>query len=153
MKHIILLLLSLAIHSLMANEGVDPFNSLQTKDPYKTEKVNTEIWMYTIYPEYPKREELPEDYIPFEKEYDEEMNAMEMEWFRFLQVNGVSFIGVDGSLISISSHCEDSIRPVTVSARHRRTSYFFIKQTPENQEKIIEIFKHYWPTLKAEPVR
>ena len=86
MKKITLLLILCIFSVLTAEEGIDPFTSPPLEIIKKKEAPKLEVWMYTIFEDYPRREAQLSDYKPFLSEYNEEMNATEMEWFRFFQV-------------------------------------------------------------------
>ena len=140
-----LILLSIAlIVSIVSAEKSDSYNP----PPPSPE---SPLWMFTINPDNPLKMKEKNAYSPIE-EYDESMEHWEMSLLRKLQNEGIDFIGVWDSMISIT---EESYYSAGFSfACCYKTSdkvFLFVKQTEENQLKILEYLKRIAP-VKAEPV-
>ncbi|WP_269527275.1 hypothetical protein [Coraliomargarita parva] len=144
MNRVILLLICIISAPLLAEENVDPF--APPADWKLEDKPELTICIYTINRIHSLPKGTPESYKPMD-EYDEEMNQKEMAILRYLQEQGVDFIGIQGSLVCLP----ETSRKATAVMRLQRY-HIIVKQTKENQEKVTKIFRQFEPDLEAEPV-
>jgi len=142
MKRAIIPLTCIILSSLFAEKKVDPFAPPEDWEP--DEKPELVIRIYTINKIHNLPKGTPESYEPMD-EYNEEMNQREMAILRFLQQEGVDFIGVQGSLICLP---ETSQRATAVMRLQRY--HIIVKQTKENQKKAFEVFRQFEPDLEAD---
>jgi hypothetical protein len=142
MKRAIILLTCIIFSSLFAEKNVDPF--APPEDWKREEMPELIIRIYTINRIHNLPKGTPESYKPMD-EYDEEMNGREMAILRFLQKEGVDFIGVEGSLVCLPGTSQRATAVMRLQKYH-----IIVKQTKENQKKAFEVFRQFEPDLEAE---
>lgn len=111
----------------------------------------TEVWRFIINSEAPQPAGTDESYTSVSR-FETEMNEVEMAILRYFHSEGIDFMSVSGSLVSISDESVNAFISRCMCHKPQMQAVMFVRQTRENLEKIKVLVAGFGDNVKAEMV-
>ena len=94
-----------------------------------------ETWRFLLNPYSAQPEGTDGSYCAF-SEFDEQMDPVEMAILRYFQKQGVDFMSVPGSVVSVPANAQAVMTTQCLPRAQRHKSVIFVRQTQANLKKI-----------------